>query len=132
MKIIVKLQLEPEVKEIFTGNSLVATKFDKTLRITDGEQILAEFEHYMYWVAEGFKNEPDLDVLLINLDYLDTFAEKLGLGLKEETLRWALHAVKRYAQHNEIPGGPIDPDSPTWSWDQFKDSFVAAPVKTDA
>lgn len=129
MKMIVKLHLEPEIKEVFTGNNLEATKFDQTLRIKDGDQVLAEFDSYLYWVVDGFKGEPDRDILLMNLDYLDSFAEKLGPGLKEETLRWAIYTVKRYSEYNEIPGGPIDPNDPDWSWDKFKKSFIAAPVK---
>jgi len=124
MKIIVKLQLEPEVKEVFTGNSLTARKIDNTLRIKEGNRDLAEFEHYLYWVADGVEGEPDRDVLLMNLDYLDSFVEKLGPGLKEETLRWAIYAVRRYAENAVIPGGPIDPSSHDWTWDKFKESFV--------
>jgi len=170
MKIIVKLQLEPEVKEVFTGNDLEAVKLDKTLRIKDGDQILAEFNRYLYWVKEGVKGqmgevlrdreillkeiekftstdpkiiatplqrlkkiremisekdalsdeillEPNETALLLNLGYLDSFVEKLGPGMPEETLRWAIYAVKQYVENDMVPGGPCDPNAADWSWD---------------
>ena len=70
--------------------------------------------------------EPDKDLLLLNLGYLDSFVKKLTPGMDTETLAWCMYAVKQFAENNLVPGGPADPDSSDWTWEQFKTSFRAA------
>jgi len=179
MKIIVKLQLEPEIKEIYEGNDLSALRFGSEhpiLVVKDGDETLGEFMHWAYWVKEGIKGqmgevlrdreillkeiekftstdptivatalqrlkkiremisekdalsdeiilEPNEAALLLNLKYLDSFINKLGPGMPEETLRWAIYSVIQYVENKMIPGGPCDPNAADWSWEQFKDSF---------
>jgi len=70
--------------------------------------------------------EPDKDLLLLNLGYLDAFVKKLAPGMDTETLAWCMYAVKQFAENNLVPGGPADPDSSDWTWEKFKASFRAA------
>ena len=70
--------------------------------------------------------EPDKDLLLLNLEYLGTVVDGLTPGMDTETLAWCMYAVKQFAENNLVPGGPADPDSSDWTWEQFKTSFRAA------
>ncbi len=74
-------------------------------------------------------HEPDQDLMLLNLEYLDSIVERLTPGMDALTLSWAIYAVRQFVENNLIPGGPCDPDDPEWSWDAFKDSFRPATFK---
>lgn len=123
-----------EVWELFKNNILDKKQKKlvtavKQLQV-DGESIL-DLEAKVKRLEAKIKDmtEPSSTLMLLNLDYLDGLAEKLPAGLGEETLRWAVYAVKQYVKYNKIPGGPIDPNA--WNWEKFKASFIPAEKKDE-
>jgi len=67
--------------------------------------------------------EPDKDILMLNLGYLKNSAEKLPSGYPRETLLAALYAVMTFIEEDKLPHWSINPDDPDWSWDKFTSSF---------
>ena len=96
--------------------------------ILDLEAVVKGYETHIEKLDADSK-EPDKAALLLNLNYVDGFIMKLPIGLGEETLKWAIYAVKQYVKYNKIPGGPIDPNA--WAWEKFKASFKPAEKKVD-
>lgn len=173
-KIVVKIGVDPDVKEVIVGEKLTVIRVDGVVQIRDGDELVGEFDHIVYWryvdvpdpdrlrllqavhlkiqgiLDDGQVNddirlakiqklmyeegqleliqEPDKELLLLNLGYLDTFVERLTPGMDTETLAWCMYAVKQFAEHNLVPGGPADPGDPEWSWEKFKNSFRPAKV----
>lgn len=97
----------------------------KQLQI-DGESIL-DLEATVKKLEEKLTdavNEPNKDVLLLNLGYIEGFAKKMPEGMAAEAMRWCIYAVQQYVEKNEIPSMSIDPE--TVKWTEFKDSFQPA------
>ncbi len=193
-KIVVKIGMDPDVKEMFSGEDLKtdrrgsagAAMRDVLRIIGKDEETLAEFDHFIYWryvdppdtdrlrlmqaavlgkiqaiLDDGQVNtdirlekiqklmyeegqlelirEPDKDLLLLNLGYVESFMKELDPGLDTETLYWSMYAVKQYIENDLVPGGPCDPDvvpgKPSdpnpreWTWEKFKASFRPATRK---
>lgn len=219
-KIVVKIGINPDVKEVLTGENLTVRRSDGVVQIIDGDENIGEFANPIYWryvdyskpdrlhtvesvlvIIQGILddgqvnadirlekiqklmydipeinyqikalkatiqkidalidntkfiedaesplvkaihilvnseihrlqliNEPDKDLLLLNLGYLDTFVDRLAPGMDTETLAWCIYAVKQFAEHKLVPGGPVNPNDPEWPWEKFKDSFRPAKV----
>jgi len=131
-KIVVKIGLDPDVKEIITGAKLSVVRDGTVVQIRNSNDKIAEFDNLIYWrYIDEHNPDPDMDTLLRNLIYLDKTVDTLEAGLDTETLAWCIYAVQQFVEHKLVPGGPADVNSDTWSWEKFKDSFRPAVFKTE-